>query len=310
MVTEKIDVVDTPQSGAVAIRQDTSAEALIAQAIDKNVPVETMEKLLAMRRELKDEQAREAFYRALAKFQSECPVVVKGKKAGTGNYTYNYAPMDSIIAQVRDPLERNGFSYTVQTRYEQDPPAQVAICIVHHVEGHSEQSEFRAPIDSGNMNNIQKNASSVTYAKRYAFCNALGILTGDEDNDAQVINGTDKQPPQKNGGHHDLEKQILKDISDPHFAAEIEFEDKQVDLDAVRIQVNEWLNEGHHSLGKITEAADRIARMLLIAKDEDSKDGAAFVDPKAEGQLNDDDVVKVFQGELVDTTETEGNLSG
>ena len=29
-------------------------------------------------------------------------------------------------------------------------------------------------------------AAAQTFAKRYAFCNAFGILTGDDDNDAQV----------------------------------------------------------------------------------------------------------------------------
>lgn len=31
---------------------------------------------------------------------------------------------------------------------------------------------------------MQQSASSLTYAKRYAFTNAFGIVTGDEDNDA------------------------------------------------------------------------------------------------------------------------------
>ena len=39
------------------ITQD-SAEMLITRAIDKNLPVETMERLLAMRRELKAELAK------------------------------------------------------------------------------------------------------------------------------------------------------------------------------------------------------------------------------------------------------------
>ena len=40
------------------------------------------------------------------------------------------------------------------------------------------------PIDKdGFMNTPQKFASALTYAKRYAFCNAFGILTADEDDD-------------------------------------------------------------------------------------------------------------------------------
>jgi len=166
---------------------ELSFDVLISQAIDKDVSPETMEKFLAMRRELKAEAAKEAFFKSLAGFQAECPIIVKSAVGGSEKkYTYNYAPLDVIVEQTKEFIQKHGFSYTIQARFEKDPPAQVAICTIHHTAGHSQESEFRAPIDAtGNMNIIQKNASSLTYAKRYAFCNAFGILTGDEDDDAQ-----------------------------------------------------------------------------------------------------------------------------
>ena len=36
------------------------------------------------------------------------------------------------------------------------------------------------------MNAPQQTAATMTYAKRYAFCNAFGIMTGDEDTDAVI----------------------------------------------------------------------------------------------------------------------------
>jgi hypothetical protein len=54
--------------------------------------------------------------------------------------------------------------------------------------GHSQESDFTVPIDEkAFMNAPQKVASALTFAKRYAFCNAFGILTGDEDNDGQSV---------------------------------------------------------------------------------------------------------------------------
>ena len=49
--------------------------ALIAQAIQAGhtIPVDTLERLLAMRRELKAESAREAYFGALTDFQARCP---------------------------------------------------------------------------------------------------------------------------------------------------------------------------------------------------------------------------------------------
>ena len=37
------------------------------------------------------------------------------------------------------------------------------------------------------MSDSQVVAAASTFSKRYAFCNAFGILTGDEDNDGQAI---------------------------------------------------------------------------------------------------------------------------
>jgi hypothetical protein len=160
-------------------------EYMITLAIEKGVSVETMEKLLAMRRELQAEKAREGFFRDLALFQRNCPIIKKDKEVHDkyGKLRYCYAPLDSIVAQVREFLEKYGFSYTVTT--EQDDISVKAICNAHHVAGHSEITAFKVPIDKeGFMSAPQKVASALTYAKRYAFCDAFGIMTGDGDDDA------------------------------------------------------------------------------------------------------------------------------
>ena len=198
---ERSAVVAAPSPSLGSGLSPLSAESLIAKAIEHQVPIETMERLLAMRKELKAEQAREAFYRALSGFQAACPVIPKTKTAEVlsrsgGSYRYSYAPLEGIVKVIAPLLQQYGLSFTVQTRLEQEPLSQVAVCTVHHVDGHSESSEFRAPIDQGaRMNEMQKAASAQTYAKRYALCNALGILTGDEDDDAQAVNGSAQVAP-------------------------------------------------------------------------------------------------------------------
>lgn len=174
-----------------------SAEALIAQAIDKKVPVETMERLLAMRRELKQEYAKEEFNRAMSEFQADCPVIEKKKTVMNKDrktVRYKYAPLDSIIAQIKDIIKKHGFSYTVNAEVEND--WVTAVCMVTHSAGHWQKSEFKVPIDpSAFMNKQQQFASALTFSKRYAFCNAFGILTGDEDDDG---NSASEQPQARN----------------------------------------------------------------------------------------------------------------
>jgi hypothetical protein len=178
-VVIKPEVVPAPR-----IEQGTDAERLIALAIDKGTPIETMEKLLAMRRELKEEQAKEAYYAALAAFQAECPTIPKTQNVSYTGVNYKYAPLDIIVATIKDALKNHGFSYTVTTK--QTETSVTAICNAHHEQGHTEPTEFTIPVDSkSKMNDAQRTASALTYAKRYAFCNAFGIMTGDEDDDAQ-----------------------------------------------------------------------------------------------------------------------------
>lgn len=195
--TPKKAVVKAKPVQAVAkIPGELSLDDHIKLAISKGM-IETVERLLAIRRELKAEWARERFFKALSLFQKNCPIIVKSaavnfeSKKG-GRVKYNYAPLDVIVAEVKDSLEEYGFSYTITT--QQDDHSVTAICNLHHTDGYSESTSFAIPIDQeAFMNAAQKVASALTYAKRYAFCNALGIMTGDIDDDARSLNGNGQQ---------------------------------------------------------------------------------------------------------------------
>ena len=185
--SKAIEVVK--ENKEVATRNNDSAEALISRAIDNNVPVETMERLLAMRRELKAEKAKELFDEAMAKFQGECPVIKKTKAGGStksGKVAYYYAPLDAIVSQTKETIQANGFSYSIQTETKES--GVKVTCKVKHQAGHNEESSVEVPLGSKTdiMSASQVVASALTFAKRYAFCNAFGILTGDDDDDSQI----------------------------------------------------------------------------------------------------------------------------
>ena len=174
----------------LAVREGSpvvSVENLIGQAITANASVETMEKLLAMRRELKAEAAKELFDKAMADFQNECPVIKKSKAGGktdAGVVAYNYAPLDVIVSQVKGLIQKYGFSYSIQTKTEKGTGV-TAICTAKHVAGHSESSDVTVPLGTRTrvMSDSQQTVAAITFAKRYAFCNVFGILTGDPDTD-------------------------------------------------------------------------------------------------------------------------------
>lgn len=180
------EITTTVEDKTIEASISSSAQSLIQMAIEKGLPVETMERLLAMRRELRAEAAKEIFDRAMAKFQAECPVIEKTKEVKdiNGKILYKYAPLDAIIQQVKEHLGNNGLSYAIQT--EMTATHVKVTCIAKHEAGHSESATVDMPLANrtGIMNAPQQVASTLSFGKRYAFCNVLGIMTGDEDTDA------------------------------------------------------------------------------------------------------------------------------
>lgn len=167
--------------------ESVSVESLISLAINRKVSVETIERLLAMRRELKAEFAKKSYDEAMAAFQADCPTIVKTKevKTNSGKVAYRYAPIESIVQQVSLLLQRHGFSYS--TSMELLENGVRVVVKTTHTDGHSEESPMEVPLGKKTdiMSDSQVVAAAQTFAKRYAFCNAFGILTGDEDTDAR-----------------------------------------------------------------------------------------------------------------------------
>jgi hypothetical protein len=173
---------------SVATQQTTPLE-LISQAIDKNLDIDKLERLLAMKERWDKEQARKGFFEALASFQDECPELRKTKKVSfstqKGQTEYHYAPLADIDRQIKPVLKRFGFT----KRWEiTDVSGKAKVrCLITHINGHTEATEMEAPNDtSGSKNEIQAKGSAIEYMKRYTLIGALGLTTADSDIDARL----------------------------------------------------------------------------------------------------------------------------
>jgi hypothetical protein len=178
------ELIVTP-SGAVPETAAPSMLTLIQMAVDKGVPVETMEKLTALYVQAADRRAREEFAQALADFQAECPPIAKGSLAQIGSkFSFRYAELDQIAETIRPFLHKRGLSYTWDS--ETTDKAVRVKCILRHANGHSIDASFQAPIDAReSMSGPQRVASTLTYARRQALVQVLGITTADPDDDAR-----------------------------------------------------------------------------------------------------------------------------
>lgn len=164
------------------------AAALLSKAVEHQLPVESMERLLAMRAELRAEQAAGAFAAALAEFQRNLPPIEKRQTAkiasAKGSFSYRYADLADIQRAIAGKLAECGLAITFDTEERQQ--TLDVICTVHHIAGHGSSARFPVPVDRGaRMNAAQQVGAALTYGRRYALTAALGIVTADEDTDAQ-----------------------------------------------------------------------------------------------------------------------------
>ncbi len=183
-------VAGVPAEVARYQEQQSSVDQMITKAIEQNLPVETMERVLAMRTQLKAEWAKERFDHAMAECQGEIPVIEKSKQARDetkGKDLYRYAPLEAIVKVAGPVIAKHGFSYSFKT--ENGTDRVKASCVVKHVDGHSEESVMETSLCTKTpiMSDPQQIAATVTFNKRYAFMNAFGITTGGEDDESALM---------------------------------------------------------------------------------------------------------------------------
>jgi hypothetical protein len=182
-----LELATQERMAAPAIINPEDPIGLFKLAIETKAGADTLERVMAVRRELRAEHAKQAYDTAMAQFQSECPPITKGRPVPTasGKIAYYYAPLENIISQVRPLMLRLGFSFSFDTNIESQPGWVIATCKVTHREGHSEVSTAKFPLGTKTaiMSETQVFAGALTFATRRVFCNAFGIVTEGEDRD-------------------------------------------------------------------------------------------------------------------------------
>ena len=127
------------------------------------------------------------YYKALAGFQQECPVLLKD----TDGYNYKYIDLPKIIHTINPLMKKHGLGFTqlLGTNLESGNTC-VTTTIFHIDSGEYSSSTVDVPlVDLKGQNSYQSLGSGCSYFKRYQLSSALGIVS-DKDLDAygeQVI---------------------------------------------------------------------------------------------------------------------------
>ena len=146
-------------------------------------------------------------FKALEQFQSECPIIPKGKKG----FGYNYAELSKTIEIIRPILHKNNIGFT-QLIYG---TGNLKTIIFHTESGQSLENDLILPtgIEMKGMNLFQTDGAKFTYYKRYCLLSMLSVFSEDEDIDAK---GQVKQPEAQKPAQPPVKRKLNEQIGRAH----------------------------------------------------------------------------------------------
>jgi ERF superfamily len=172
-----------------------NAWAILQQAVQSNMSIDTIERLTALCERADAREAEHKFADAIAEFQRRCPQVKKRRvvekratKSGAMYGGYAYASLDDVDKVARPFLNELGISHSFDTKRKAD---NIDVTIRLRVGSYFEDRTYECPIPRElSASEPQKWAAAVSFAKRIAFCSSLGIVVTDEDDDAASVIAT------------------------------------------------------------------------------------------------------------------------
>jgi len=179
----------------------TSPDNLLQQAIKNKLEPVSLKELVELKLKLIELENQKKFISDFAGFQSEVPKIEKKNivKNKDGTVRYRYASLDDILKIIVPILKKYNFSISFSTEnIEKNGNIYVkTTCFLIHSTGIERKSEVEVPVNKDDyMNDIQKIGSAITYSKRYALQNVLGITT-EEDTDTSEIEPSQSQQSQQ-----------------------------------------------------------------------------------------------------------------
>lgn len=158
---------------------------MVFHVVQSGQPIEVVREMMALSREIKQEQAKEAFNAAIASAKAGIKPVAHNRK---GHNNKTYADFSAYARAIDPVINEHGLSYRFRT--EQTDRISVT-CIISHKDGHSEENTLSGPADkSGSKNDIQAIGSTLTYLQRYTLTQALGLASSDDDDAASSDDAT------------------------------------------------------------------------------------------------------------------------
>lgn len=129
---------------------------------------------------------------ALATVQTKLPRISKSEKADTGKYSYTYAGLADISAQVLPLLGEVGLAFSATPTFD-DSGRYILACTLMHVSGETREGIYLLPTGG----NPQALGSAITYGRRYLLCAMTGVAPEEDDDGAAAEAAAQQQKQQQ-----------------------------------------------------------------------------------------------------------------
>ena len=157
----------------------------------KEIPIETVERLFALKERHDAKQAEREFNAAFVAAQSELLPVAK---KGWNDYTKSFFARAEHVQEMLDPIiQKHGFSQSVSGADSEKANNFKFKLTLRHIGGHSEEHFMEAANDAlgpkggGSKSEMQGITSSYSYAKRHLSCNVWGVQLIDDKDGNDVV---------------------------------------------------------------------------------------------------------------------------
>ena len=145
---------------------------------------------------------------ALSKLQADLSPVKRGETADTGSYSYKYAELADVAAEVYPLLGKYGLAFVCMPEF--DEGRYLLVGQLEHVSGEKRPGVFPLP-ERGSPQQI---GSALTYGRRYLLGCLTGIVT-EADDDGKAASVAPPTPPKR--APKKAAARQLPDIREPLF---------------------------------------------------------------------------------------------
>jgi len=152
---------------------------MLSAARQQGASLEQMQQLMDMQFKWEANEARKAYFAAVANFKA-MPINITKDKVNK-QYNSRYTGVGNLVNTVNAELSKFGLSANWDIK--QNGHIEVT-CILSHAQGHSERVSLSAEADkSGAKNPIQQVKSTITYLKIATYEAVTGVASSDDPGD-------------------------------------------------------------------------------------------------------------------------------